>query len=159
MIIRLDHSFVKLLDSLDTPFTEMDKQKLVQSLEENYERIMEAIRSQEEKKENSEPEIIELSKIGSRQFNLNIFYYGTSLNTTSGTASIDATDDVPISVKGVLPTVSPVRIDVMVNTLSSNENKEVTYIKAAEVYDDGDIDAKYLDEIEEQDQGTRPTDL
>ena len=78
----------------------------------------------------------------------------------------DDVDDVPISVRELIPTVSPVRLDLMTTTKttksvanpthSSAADPNSTYLKAGQVYDDGSIKAKYYAEAIREDEGIRP---
>src|SRR5918998_2157153 len=102
MIIRLEQSFVDTLSQLNSSFSEGEKQKLATSIESKYEDIISTIKDQEGKKSNLEPKIIELGSIGSRLFSLSLYYNGDSEN-----------DDIPLSITQLLPTISPVRIDIM----------------------------------------------
>ena len=104
---------------------------------------------QEKSKNKSKPTLLELGNIGSRFFAFSIYYN-------------DDMDDVPISVKELIPTISPVRLDLMAKTgattttQSSTTDLDSTYLKAAQVYDDGSIKAKYLAEAIREDEGISP---
>ena len=58
---------------------------------------------QEKSKDKSKPTTLELGKIGSRFFGFNIYYN-------------DDIDDVPIRIREIIPTISPVRLDLMATT-------------------------------------------
>ena len=58
---------------------------------------------QEKSKDKSKPTLLELGNIGSRFFGFNIYYN-------------DDVDDVPISIRELIPTISPVRLDLMATT-------------------------------------------
>ncbi|HXX96163.1 MAG TPA: hypothetical protein VEL11_03485 [Candidatus Bathyarchaeia archaeon] len=96
----------------------------------------------EKSKDNSKPTLLQLGNIGSRSFGFNIYYN-------------DDLDDVPISIRQLIPTISPVRLDLMVKKTESAEPNS-TYLKAAEVYDDGSIQAKYYAEAIREDEGIKP---
>ena len=150
MIIRLEQSFVDTLSQLNSSFSEGEKQKLATSIESKYEDIISIIKDQEGKKSNLEPKIIELGSIGSRLFSLSLYYNGDSEN-----------DDIPLSITQLLPTISPVRIDIMSKLHQKQQQQQTngndsSYLKAGQVYDDGDTHSRYVDEIIEEDDGMRP---
>lgn len=151
MIIRLEQSFVDTVSQLNSSFSEGEKQKLATSIESKYEDIISIIKDQEGKKSNLEPRIIELGSIGSRLFSLSLYYNGDSEN-----------DDIPLSITQLLPTISPVRIDIMSKLHQKQQQQQQTngndssYLKAGQVYDDGDTHSRYVDEIIEEDDGMRP---
>jgi hypothetical protein len=150
MIIRLEQSFVDTVSQLNSSFSEGEKQKLATSIESKYEDIISIIKDQEGKKSNLEPKIIELGSIGSRLFSLSLYYNGDSEN-----------DDIPLSITQLLPTISPVRIDIMSKLHQKQQQQQTngndsSYLKAGQVYDDGDTHSRYVDEIIEEDDGMRP---
>ena len=150
MIIRLEQSFVDTVSQLNSSFLEGEKQKLATSIESKYEDIISIIKDQEGKKSNLEPKIIELGSIGSRLFSLSLYYNGDSEN-----------DDIPLSITQLLPTISPVRIDIMSKLHQKQQQQQTngndsSYLKAGQVYDDGDTHSRYVDEIIEEDDGMRP---
>jgi hypothetical protein len=108
---------------------------------------MSIISAQEMAKENSKPTIIELGNISSRFFAINIYY---SADTEE--------DDIPKSIQELLPTISPVNVDVMATTTAHQvpDDPNVTYLKVAKVYDDGSSHLKYLDEVRKEDKGISP---
>ena len=108
---------------------------------------MSIISAQELAKENSKPTIIELGNIGSRFFALNI-YYNTDENR----------EDVPRIIQQLLPSISPVKVDVLATTTAHQvpDDPNVTYLKVAQIYDDGSRDSKYLDEVRKEDEGISP---
>jgi hypothetical protein len=61
-----------------------------------------------------------------------------------------------------LPTVSPVRVDIMTKLQQQqsqqpqSNNVNPSYLKAGQVYDDGDTHSRYINEIMEEDEGRRP---
>jgi hypothetical protein len=67
-------------------------------------------------------------------------------------------DDIPMSVKQLLPSQSPVHMDIMASISDSPGNSQENYLKAGEVYDDGDIHLHYIKEIRQEDLGIRPMD-
>ncbi len=153
MIIRLEQSFIETVSQLNSNFSEGEKQKLATSIESKYDDILSIIKEQEGKKANPEPKIIELGSIGSRLFSLSLYYNGDSGN-----------GDIPLSITQLLPTISPVRIDIMSKLHQKQQQQQQqqtngndsSYLKAGQVYDDGDIHSRYVDEIIEEDEGMRP---
>ena len=153
MIIRLEQSFIETVSQLNSNFSEGEKQKLAASIESKYDDILSIIKDQEGKKADLEPKIIELGSIGSRLFSLSVYYNGDSEN-----------DDIPLSITQLLPTISPVRVDIMSKLHQKQQQKQQqqtngndsSYLKAGQVYDDGDIHSRYVDEIIEEDDGMRP---
>ena len=153
MIIRLEQSFIETVSQLNSNFSEGEKQKLATSIESKFDDILSIIKEQEGKKANLEPKIIELGIIGSRLFSLSLYYNGDSGN-----------DDIPLSITQLLPTISPVRIDIMSELHQKQQQQQQqqtngndsSYLKAGQVYDDGDIHSRYVDEIIEEDEGMRP---
>lgn len=145
MLIRLEPSFIDTVSQLDTDFTEKEKHKLASNIESKYNYIISIIKDLEDKKINPEPKIIEIGNIGSRVFSLNIYY-----------SSETETIDIPISITQLIPTISPVRMDIMSKLQQQTNNDDSTYLKAGQVYDDGDIHVKYIKEAIEEDEGLRP---
>ena len=137
MLIKLEHAFIESEEKLNHPFSVIDKTKLAEAIESNSEKIRTVMLAQEQ--------VIELRKIGTRLFTLAIYYNDI------------ADDDIPSSVKQLLSTISPIRIDVM-TILEAANHTNVTHMKAAQVYDDGDIHAKYIQEVLREDEGIRPMD-
>ncbi|HEY6536954.1 MAG TPA: hypothetical protein VIY08_14335 [Candidatus Nitrosocosmicus sp.] len=156
MLIRLEQSFLKTVSQLNEPFSDAEKKKLSAIIESKYDAIITNIKEQENQKAKSAPKIIELGNIGYRSFGLSLYYTEDSEN-----------DDIPLSVTQLLPTISPVRIDIMTTLQkqqkqqqhNSQQSKGIdsSYLKAGQVYDDGDINSKFIDEIIEEDEGRRPT--
>ena len=138
MLIRLEQSFVETVSQLNANFSEAEKQTLAASIESKYDNILSIIKDKENNKNvKSKPEIIELGNIGSRSFSLSLYYSEDSEN-----------DDIPLSVTQLLPTISPVRMDIMASLQQQQSNGNgLNYLKAGQVYDDGDIHSKYIDEI------------
>ena len=145
MLIRLEQSFVETVSQLNANFSEGEKQTLAASIESKYDNILSIIKDKENsKKVKSKPEIIELGNIGSRSFSLSLYYSEDSEN-----------DDIPLSVTQLLPTISPVRMDIMASLQQQQPNGNgLNYLKAGQVYDDGDIHSKYIDEIIKEDEET-----
>jgi hypothetical protein len=141
MLIRLEQSFIESAEKLNDRFSDQDREELSQTIEANYEKIRLIMLEQEKSKDNSKPTLLQLGNIGSRSFGFNIYYN-------------DDLDDVPISIRQLIPTISPVRLDLMVKTESAEPNS--TYLKAAQVYDDGSIQAKYYAEAIREDEGIKP---
>jgi hypothetical protein len=147
MLVRLEQAFLETTQKLKNPFTPADKEKLAEGIELNYNKIMSVISAQEIAKENSKPTIIEIGNIGSRFFALNI-YYNADENR----------DDIPKSIQQLLPSISPVNVDIMATTTAHQapDDPNVTYLKVAQVYDDGSIHSRYLDEVRKEDEGISP---
>lgn len=66
-------------------------------------------------------------------------------------------DDVSFDITQLLPTISPVRIDIMANLHTQSYNSNSSYLKVGQVYDDGDIHSKYFEEVIDEEEGRRPT--
>lgn len=147
MLLRIESPFVQLANKLGNPFSEEEKVKLAKALEANYDRIRSVVSAQENVKEQSKPRIIELGNLGTRFLALNIYYSDDEMG-----------DDIPMSIRQLLPSISPVRIDLMASISKSSDNSQEDYIKVAQVYDDGDIHAHYLKEVIQEDEGIRPRD-
>ena len=144
MLIRLEQSFIESAEKLNDRFSEQDMEELSQAIEANYEKIRLIMLEQEKSKDKSKPTLLELGNIGSRFFGFNIYY------------NYDV-DDVPISIRELIPTISPVRLDLMATTKTTKSaDPNSTYLKAAQVYDDGSIKAKYYAEAIREDEGIRP---
>ncbi|HZC20361.1 MAG TPA: hypothetical protein VE223_01835, partial [Nitrososphaeraceae archaeon] len=101
MIIKLEHYFVESEEKLSHPFSELDKMKLAEAIESNYEKIRSVMLELEQARNKSKPTIIELGSIGKRFFALTIYYNDIT------------EDDIPSTIRQLLPTISPTRIDVM----------------------------------------------
>jgi glycyl-tRNA synthetase (class II) len=152
MLIRLEPSFIETASKLNSEFSAADKQTLAENIELKYDEIISVVKDLENKKEKLDPKIIELGNISSRSFSLHLYYSWDSEN-----------DDVPISITQLLPTVSPVRIDIMTKLQQEqlqpqpqSNNVNPSYLKAGQVYDDGDTHSRYINEIIEEDEGRRP---
>jgi hypothetical protein len=143
MLVRIENSFVQLTNKLGKPFSEEDKENLARSLELNYDKIRSVISAQENAKEQAKPTIIELGNIGGRFFALNLYY-----------STDEMADDIPMSIRELLPSQSPVHLDVMATiSQSPDDDLQRNYLKAAQVYDDGDIYSHYMKEVKQEDQG------
>jgi len=146
MLIRLESSFIETVSQLNANFSEKEKQQMASNIESKYNEIISIIKDLEQKKVKSEQKIIEIGNIGSRVFALSIYY---SSETENG--------DIPLSITQLIPTISPVRIDIMSKLQQQQTNNmNATYLKAGQVYDDGDIHVKYVKEALEEDEGLRP---
>ena len=144
MLIRLEQSFIESAEKLNDRFSDQDMEELYQAIEANYEKIRLIMLEQEKSKDKSKPTLLELGNIGSRFFGFNIYYN-------------DDVDDVPISIRELIPTISPVRLDLMATTKTTKSaDPNSTYLKAAQVYDDGSIKAIYYAEAIREDEGIRP---
>ncbi len=71
---------------------------------------------QEKSKDKSKPTLLELGNIGYRFFGFNIYYN-------------DDVDDVPISIRELIPTISSVRLDLMATT-KKTKSADPAYLKA-----------------------------
>jgi hypothetical protein len=147
MLLRIENSFLQLANKLGKPFSEEDKEKLARSLELNYDKIRSLMSAQENAKDQAKPTIIEFGNIGGRFFALNIYYSRDEVG-----------DDIPMSIRQLLPSQSPVHIDVMATISQPSDDSQNNYLKAAQVYDDGDIHSHYIKEIRQEDQGIHPID-
>ena len=144
MLIRLEQPFIESAEKLKDRFSEQDREELSQAIEANYEKIRLIMLEQEKYKDKSKPTLLQLGNIGSRFFGFNIYYN-------------DDVDDVPIGIRELIPTISPVRLDLMATTeKTKSADPNSTYLKAAQVYDDGSIKAKYYAEAIREDEGIRP---
>ena len=65
-------------------------------------------------------------------------------------------DDIPLEVTQLLPTISKVRMDIMATLHKESADNKLSYLKVGQLYDDGDIHSKYLEEIMEEEEGKRP---
>ena len=147
MLLRIENSFLQLANKLGKPFSEEDKEKLARSLELNYDKIRSLMSAQENAKDQAKPTIIELGNIGGRFFALNIYYSRDEVG-----------DGIPMSIRQLLPSQSPVHIDVMTTISQPPDDSQNNYLKAAQVYDDGDIHSHYIKEVRQEDQGISPID-
>ena len=142
MLIWLEQSFIDSAEKLNERFSDQERKELSQMIEANYEKIRLIMQEQEESKDNYKPTLLQLGNIGSRSFGFNIYYN-------------DDVDDMPISIRQLIPTISPARLDLMVKRTESAEPNS-SYLKAAQVYDDGSIWAKYYAEAIREDEGIKP---
>ena len=144
MLIRLEPSFTESAEKLNDRFSEQDRAELSEAITANYQKIRLIMLEQEKSKDKSKPTLLELGNIGSRFFAFSIYYN-------------EDVDDVPISIRELIPTISPVRLDIMATTKKTKPaDPNSTYLKAAGVYDDGSIKAKYYAEAIREDEGIRP---
>ena len=67
-------------------------------------------------------------------------------------------DYIPSTIKELLPTISPVRVDLMATLSEIPDDEGQNYIKVGGIYDDGDIHSHYVDEIVHEDNGLRSLD-
>ena len=133
-----------LASFLNDRFSEQEREELSQAIEANYEKIRLIMLEQEKSKDKSKPTLLELGNIGSRFFGFNNYYN-------------DDVDDVPISIRELIPTISSARLDLMATTKKTKSaNPNSTYLKVAQVYDDGSRKAKYYAEAIGEDEGIRP---
>ena len=68
MLIRLEQAFIDMTQKLNKPFSPVDKEKLAEAIELNYDKIRPVMSAQESVKERSKPTVIKLGIIGSRFF-------------------------------------------------------------------------------------------
>ena len=90
------------------------------------------------------PQLIELGDVGSRHFTLSLYNIENPEN-----------DDVPLSITKILPTISSVRGDIMASLQMNQvnvENNSTNYLKAGQLYDDGDINCRYFNEIIQEEE-------
>ena len=147
MIIRIEDSFIQLANQLNKLFLEGDKESLARSIELNYNKIFSVI-SDLEKSKDSKPTVIELGNVnGKYYFALNLYYYQDEIG-----------DDIPLTIKELLPTISPVRLDLMATVSNRPDDEKQNYVKVGNIYDDGDIHSHYVNEIREEDEGLRSID-
>lgn len=125
---------------------EKDKYTLARAIEQSYNKIFSIISNLEKSKE-SKPTVIELGNINGRYFALNLYYYQDEMD-----------DDIPLTIKELLPTISPVRLDLMATLSEIPDDEGQNYIKVGGIYDDGDIYSHYVDEIVQEDNGLRSLD-
>ena len=145
MIIRMEDSFIQLANKLNKP--EKDKDTLARTIEQSYNKIFSII-SNLEKSKDYKPTVIELGNINNRySFALNLYYYKDEMY-----------DDIPLTIKELLPTISPVRLDLMATLSEIPDDEAQNYIKVGGIYDDGDIHSHYVDEIVQEDNGLRSID-
>ena len=151
MIIRLEDSFIKLAQQLGKPFSEAEKHRLAEFISDSitYDKIRSVISDQERDKERSKPTIIELGNIDERYFALNAYYNEDQME-----------DNIPLSIRELLPTISPVYIDVMASMSQTATDRDTrqNYMKVAQLYDDGDMHAHYVNEVIQEDSGILPID-
>jgi predicted neutral ceramidase superfamily lipid hydrolase len=102
MLLRIESPFVQLANKLRNPFSEEEKVKLARALESSYDKVRSVMLAQEATKAQSKPTVITLGNLGTRFFILNIYYNDDEMY-----------DDIPMSIRQILPSISPVRIDVM----------------------------------------------
>jgi hypothetical protein len=143
MLIRLERSFIESAEKLNERFSEQDRAELSQAVEANHQKIRLTMLAQEKSKDKSKLTTLQLGRIGSRYFGFNIYYN-------------EDIDDVPIGIREIIPTISPVRLDLMASTKTTKLDLNGTYLKAAQVYDDGSVKAKYYAEVIREDDGITP---
>ena len=112
MIIRIEESFIQLANKLNKPFLDVDKESLARAIELSYNKIFSVI-SDLEKSKDSKSTVIELDNVNDKYFfALNLYYYQDEIS-----------DDIPLTIKELLPTISPVRLDLMA-TVSNRPDDE-----------------------------------
>ncbi len=147
MIIRIEESFIQLANKLKKPFLDVDKESLARAIELSYNKIFSVI-SNLEKSKDSKSTVIELDNVNDKYFfALNLYYYQDEIS-----------DDIPLTIKELLPTISPVRLDLMATVSNRPDDEKQNYVKVGNIYDDGDIHSHYVDAIREEDDGLRPLD-
>ncbi len=145
MIIRLDQSFIETLSQLGENFSGNDRQRLTACINSIYDDIRSTLKEQENNNTDIEAKAVEIGKIDSRIYTLNFYKSNDSEN-----------DDIPLEGTQLLPTISKVRMDIMATLHKQSSDNNLTYLKVGQVYDDGDIHSKYLEEIMEEEEGKRP---
>ena len=88
MILRLESMFLQTTNKLGNPFSEENKENLARLVENNFNKIRNAITLQEQLKEEYKPAVIELGKIGKNIFSLSIYYRRDDMG-----------DDIPMSIR------------------------------------------------------------
>ncbi len=139
MIIRLEPSFIETLKQLEENFSGNNRQKLAELIDSKYDYIISTLKEQENSKIDFDPKVVELGEIDSRIYTLNLYKNKDQEN-----------DDVPIEITQLLPTISPVRMDIMATLHKQSNDSGSTYLKVGQLYDDGDIHSKYNEEIMEE---------
>ena len=120
MLIRLEQSFVESAEKLNDRLSEQDREELSGAIEANYEKIRLIMLEQEKSKDKSKPTSLELGNIGSRFFAFSIYYN-------------EDVDDVPISIRELIPIISPVRLDLMATTKKTKPAIQIVlFLEAAE---------------------------
>ena len=143
MLIKLEKSFLNTLNQLKEPFSKAEQNKLAFLIESLYQDIIASIKKQENNK-TTKPQLIKLGDVGSRHFMLSLYYIENPEN-----------DDLPLSITKMLPTISPVRGDIMASLQTNQvnyENNSTNYLKAGQLYDDGDINSRYVNEIIQEEE-------
>ena len=112
MIISIEESFIQLANKLNKPFLDIDKERLARAIELSYNKIFSVI-SNLEKSKDSKSTVIELDNVNDKYFfALNLYYYQDEIS-----------DEIPLTIKELLPTISPVRLDLMA-TVSNRPDDE-----------------------------------
>ena len=130
------------MSQLNKNFSGAAKQRLTTSIVSKYDDIRYIFKEQENNNTDFEPKVIELGKIGYRNFTLYLYK-----NKDPEKA------DVPYEITQLLPTISPVRIDIIVRLNTPSNNRISSYLKVGQVYDDGDIHSKYFEKAIEEEEG------
>lgn len=73
ILIKLDQSFIETLSQLNENFSGADTQRLITSIDSKYGDIRSILKEQENNNTDFEPKIIELGKIGFRNFTLCLY--------------------------------------------------------------------------------------
>ena len=146
MSIRSDQSFIETFSHINDNFSNADKHRLAKGTNEKYSNTRSIMKEQENKEVDFEPKVLEVAKIGSRSFTLNL------------TKSKDYENNgVPNEKTQLLPSISTVPIDMIIrlNNLSSNSNS--SYLKPEQVCEDGDIHYKFFEETTKEEKGRPPS--
>lgn len=139
VIIRLEAPFIETLKQLGENFSGNDKQKLTDIIDSKYDYIISTLKEQENNKKDFDPKVVELGEIDSKVYALSLYKVKDQENI-----------DVPMEITQLLPTISPVRIDIMATLHKQSNDRDSSYLKVGQVYDDGNINSKYIDEIIEE---------
>ena len=100
MLISFESTFIESTEKLKDDFSEQSKIELAQRIEANYSKIRSVILEQEKSKDSSKPKELDIGDIGTRSFAFSIYFN-------------DDLDDIPIRIREIIPTISPVRLDLM----------------------------------------------
>jgi hypothetical protein len=136
VIVRLEQPFIETLKQLGENFSEYDRQKLTEIIDSKYDAIITTLKEQENSKTDFDPKVVDLGEIDSRIYTLNFYKNKDPEN-----------DDVPLEITQLLPTISPVRMDIMATFHKQSNDSSSTYLKVGQIYDDGDIHSNYIDKI------------
>lgn len=141
MIIRLEQPFIETLKQFGESFSVNDKQRLVEIIDSKYDTISFILKEQENSEIDFDPKVVDLGEIDRRIYTLNLYKTNDPGN-----------DDIPLEITQMLPTISPVRMDIMSTLNNQSKDNNSTYLKVGQIYDDGDVHSKYVDEVMEEER-------